>query len=344
MTRSRGRAPGTCPDPRARARTVTGVSTRRRSTVAAPGLLAVAVAAVAGLAACHPAGERETGPETVEVTGEFGVSPTVTFDPPLTVREPSLTVVIDGDGPPLAPGEPLLVDWVAIDGATGDVLADTWTSAPGVHTLTEESLGEELYRAVTASGTNDRVLLLEPAAGDAGVAGSRVVVTDVRPARAQGEPVPVPEGLPEVSLAANGEPIVSIPAAAPPADRVEQLLAKGTGAQVRPDSVLIVQYKVVQWSDNQVRASTWGEGALPQQLDMTTALPGLTEGLLDHTEGSQVLIIAPPEQTTGDDTLVFVVDILAVVRDAEASATPTATPTPAATPADPGVADDGQEG
>ncbi len=273
-----------------------------------------------------------SGPEAVQVTGEFGVSPTITFDPPLTVREPSETVLIDGDAPDLSSGDPLLVDWVALDGSTGEVLGDTWATAPGVFSFTVDSLGEELYSAVNASGTNDRVLLLEPAPGEAGVAGSRVVVVDIRPARAQGDPVEPPGGLPKVSLAENGEPSVTIPDGDPPADRVEQLLIKGSGAQVQPDSVIIVQYSVVQWSDGEVRTTTWGPDSLPQTLDMTTALPGLTEGLLDHAEGSQILIVAPPEETTGDDTLVFVVDILAIVRDAQGDATPTATPTPAGTP------------
>lgn len=300
-------------------RTVIVMSPRRRSVVT------VALAAIVGLAGCHPGQDLVSGPEAIEVTGDFGVRPTVTFDAPLSIKERSVTVVIDGEGPALAPGAPILIDWLAIDGTTGAELETTWQTAPDVFAFTAESLGDELYAAVAASGTNDRVLLIEPVSSASGVPGSRVVVADVRAARAQGTPVPPAAGLPVVTLADDGAPIVTFPGTAPPAERVEQLLIKGAGAQVEADSTLIVQYSVVQWSDGAVRVTTWGAGSLPQTLELETAIPGLSQGLLDHTVGSQVLLVVPPAEATGDDTLVFVIDILAVVHEPGAA---TASPTP----------------
>jgi peptidylprolyl isomerase len=283
--------------------------------------------ALTGLAGCHPAVVEPAGPESVEVSGEFGTVPTVTFPTPLLVEETSITTVIDGDGPEIAPGGPLLVDWIAFDGTTGEVTGETFATAPGVYAFTEDSLGEDLYDAVSASGANDRVLVLEPTAA-AGVPGSRVSVIDVRPARAQGETVPPAPGLPAVTRAEDGAPSVRLPGGAPPAELVQQVLIKGAGEQVLQDSRLLVQYTAVAWSDGAVKATTWGEGKLPETLDLATAIPGLQLGLLDQTVGSQVLLVVPPGQAYGSDTMVFVVDLLAVVHGGGGGPTPTPSPTP----------------
>lgn len=306
-----------------------------RSPRALRGAGVAALATAALLAGCT-AEEPGAGPEAVDVSGDFGVLPIVTFDVPLAVRDAAVSVVIDGSGPPLVDGAPVLVDWIGFDGATGDVIGETFTTAPEIFAFTPESLGEDLYAAVSASGTNDRVLYLEPATGENGLPASHVVVVDVRPARAQGAPVTPEPGLPGVTLAEDGAPTVTIPGSAPPPDRVEQILIKGSGLQVEPGAELVVQFTVVRWSDGSVESTTWGPGELPQRLDLSTAIPGLATGLLDQTVGSQVLLLVPPAEALGTDTLVFVVDILAVVvgssTDPSASPVPTASVTASPTP------------
>ena len=130
-------------------------------------------------------------------------------------------------------------------------------------------------------------------------------------------------------LAGDGSPTITIPGAPPPPDRVEQVLIKGEGAQVSADAVLIVQFTRVRWSDGAVEATTWG--GLPERLDLATSMPGLSLGLLDQMMGSQVLLVVPPAEAAGTDTLVFVVDVLAIASertgDPEASPVPTASVT-----------------
>ena len=300
---------------------------RRRHLLPLPAGLALAGA----LVACTAVGSG-TGPEDVDVAGGFGARPTVTFDVPFAVTESSVTVVIDGEGPDLVDGAAVLLDWLAIDGSTGEVIAETYPSAPEVFAFTPESLGDALYSAVRGSGTNDRVLYLEPATGESGLPAANVVVVDIRPARAQGERFSPPSGLPGVQLAANGAPTITIPGGDPPPDRVEQVLIKGDGQQVAAGSELIVQFTRVRWSDGAVEATTWGEGSLPERLDLSESMLGLSLGLLDQTVGSQVLLVVPPAEATGADTRVFVVDILAVASEANgeegASPVPTASVSP----------------
>ena len=305
---------------------------RRARSSSGEGAGALAIAGLLAVAGCT-AEVPDGGPEAVEVTGEFGQRPTVTFDVPLAVRESSVTTVIDGQGAELDDGDPVLVDWIALDGSTGEVIAESYTEAPEVFAFTRESIGEDLYAAVSVSGVNDRVLYLEPATGRSGLPASNVVVVDVRPARAQGEPVEPQGGLPTVQLGEDGAPTVTFAGDAPPAGRVEQVLIKGSGAQVGAESELIVQYHVVRWSDGGVEATTWGEDRLPERLDVSSTFPGLSAGLLDQTAGSQVMLIVPPAEALGTDTLVFVVDILVVVESgAEPSPTEPATPEPGTTP------------
>lgn len=288
------------------------------------------MAAVVALAGCdHPASRTVAGPEAVEVAGELGAVPTVTFEVPLVVEEKSVTTVIDGGGVPIPEGAPVLVDWVAYDGSTGDVLSETYTTAPQVLSHTEDSMGEDLYGVLDDAGFGDRLLVLEPTAGEAGVPGSAVTVLDARAARASGVPVPPREGLPIVTLAEDGAPSVTIPATPPPAGLQQQVLIKGAGEQVEADSELLIQYTAVNWADGSVRATTWGAGLLPELREMSGAITGLQEGLLDQTVGSQVLLVVPPDEAYGDHTVVLVVDILAVVHEPQARPTPS--PTPSAT-------------
>lgn len=55
------------------------------------------------------------------------------------------------------------------------------------------------------------------------------------------------------------------------------------------------------------------EGKGPQVIDLAGAMTGLREQLSDQRVGSRVVIVLPPELAQGDDTLVVVVDILAVI-------------------------------
>lgn len=286
-----------------------------------PAIAAVGVVALGACVACHPAVIHPVGPESVEVSGDFGSVPTVTFPTPMVVEEASITTLVDGEGPDLVDGAPLLVDWIAFDGRTGEVIADTFATLPGVFVFTEDSLGSVLYHAVDGSGVNDRVLSLEPTTSD-GVESAQVTVVDVRPARAQGEPVTPVVGLPFVALDADGAPLVALPGTEAPADLVQQVLIKGDGEQVAEGDTLLVQYSAVGWADGAVQASTWGEGQLPQTVELASAIPGLQQGLLEQTVGSQVLLVVPPELAYGGDTLVFVVDILDVVHDPDATPTP----------------------
>ena len=79
------------------------------------------------------------------------------------------------------------------------------------------------------------------------------------------------------------------------------------------------------WESGEPYDSTWAAGKVPRTLKLDETIPGLRDGLLDQTVGSQVLLVIPPAQARGTDTLVLVVDILAVSGGQDASVVPAPT-------------------
>ena len=137
---------------------------------------------------------------------------------------------------------------------------------------------------------------------------------------ADGEPQPPVDGMPEVTLDDDGVPTVEIPDAPPPADLEVAVLQQGRGAVVRDGDTVTVQYVGVNWSTGEEFDSSWSRGAV-SSFSLQQVVAGFAQGLQGQKVGSQVIIVVPPElgygeagngsTIGGDDTIVFVVDILA---------------------------------
>jgi peptidylprolyl isomerase len=282
-------------------------------------LLAVVVAGA--LVGCSPTGDA---PMDVEVSGEPGTAPELTFPTPLDVGVQRVEVLVEGTGPKLVEGQPVLLDFFAESATDGSVIAQTYDSEPRAYILSQDSLGPDLHAALRDERVGARILQIAPGRGDTPAA---VAVYDVLSTRAVGDPVEPREGMPTVTLSSNGEPTVTIPDADPPSDLVVQPLIRGLGPQVSAGSVVTVQYVGVTWSDGEVFDSTWADGKLPANLPIGVgSVPeGWDEGIVEQTVGSQVLLVLPPDSGVGGDDalagqpLVFVVDILAATAGPEGS-------------------------
>lgn len=272
---------------------------------------ALAAALTLTAAGCTPSPQEQP---QVEVTGTTGQEPTLEYDVPLTVTEASSAVVWEGAGPELEDGGPVLLDYRLQRADDGSLVEETYSSVPKPFTLTPEVLSEDLYDALSGRTVGTRLLLLVPATSDTSSFAS-VMVVDVLPTRAWGEPVEPRAGLPTVTRQDDGEPVIATPEGEPPGSLVVQALLRGDGEQVVEGSTVTVQYAGVRWSDGSAYDSSWEQGG-PQSFDLGTGvLPGLAQGLLEQTVGSQVLLVIPPESGGAvggeEDTLVLVVDILA---------------------------------
>jgi peptidylprolyl isomerase len=146
--------------------------------------------------------------------------------------------------------------------------------------------------------------------------------------------------LPKVTGVAD--PRITIPAGDPPSELLTALLVRGKGEKVPDKAWVSVQYTAVVWRTGKVFDSTWQRKGGPVPLASRLAvrgtplngkpgggvIEGLLKGLVGQTVGSRVLLVVPPGQgygaaglpdkgVRGDDTVVFVIDILGSYRSGE---------------------------
>jgi peptidylprolyl isomerase len=274
-------------------------------------LVAVLATALVLLGGCTAAPQEAA---QVDVVGAEGEEPALEYAPPLRITEAASEVVWEGAGPELEDGGPVLLDYRLQRADDGSLVEETYSSLPKAFTLTPEVISDDLYDALSGRTVGTRLLLVVPATSDTSSFAS-VMVVDVRPTRAWGEPVEPRDGLPVVTRGDDGEPVITPPEGEPPASLVVQPLLRGDGAPVVEGSTVTVQYTGVRWTDGSAYDSSWAQGG-PQTFDLgADVLPGLAEGLLDQTVGSQVLLVIPPDSGGAvggeQDTLVLVVDLLA---------------------------------
>lgn len=285
-----------------------------------------------------PVGCAPSGPisEAVTVSGDFDSEPDVQFNAPLTVPAVQRTVVTEGDGAELQDGALAQIHFTVYNGETGDDLDSTGYDDGQLFqaTVDEASLLPGLVKTLRCSTVGSRVVGVIPPADAFGDTGNEqlgvepgqsivfvVDVVDVLPTQVEGDAQPLPEGFPEVVWAEDGQPTVKIPDADPPAGLKIATVITGDGPVVGDGDSVTVQYQGVNWTGGEVFDQSWGRG--PTSFATNEVIPGFGDAMVGQTVGSRVVVIIPPDQGYGpqggnagagiaeDDTLVFVIDILA---------------------------------
>ena len=120
------------------------------------------------------------------------------------------------------------------------------------------------------------------------------------------------------------KPTVEIPAGDPPADLVIEDLEEGSGDAAAAGNLVSVHYVGVAWSDGKQFDSSWDrDDAFNFGLGQGEVIPGWDQGVAGMKIGGRRRITIPPHLGYGDrgaggvikggETLVFVVDLLAVM-------------------------------
>lgn len=264
-------------------------------------------------AAVAPSGEAS---ESITVDGEFGEQSTATFTSPLEVTELQSTVVVEGEGDPVASGELVTYALTAFNAETGEQLGSFGYDDNPV--LPQQiSPDNPLGQLLGCASPGTRVVATFPATESAGAEVYIVDLLDVVPGAAWGDPEAPVDGMPTVELAENGAPTITIPEGDAPTDVEIAELKTGDGAVVESGDTVLVHYTGVKWSDGTVFDSSWDRG-VPTSFQTTGVVAGFQQALEGQTVGSQVLVVIPPEFGYGaqdghelqKETLVFVVDIL----------------------------------
>lgn len=271
--------------------------------------------------------------DSVDVTGGFGESPTVTFPTPLETTTTERKILIEGDGAPALPGGSVTLDFAIYNGETGEALGQTSFDGSDAQTTTldSEALIPGLVATIQCAPAGSQVVsviapddMKDPEGntiGDLSDTATLVVVADIISTsldRAQGEKQPPVSGMPQVTLDSNGVPGITVPNTDAPTSLEVAVLIKGSGEVVKPGSTVTVHYTGVLWSNGEVFDSSWSTGN-PATFSLSGVVPGFAQAIEGQTVGSQVLAVIPPDLAYGDQdmgmipagsTLVFVIDIL----------------------------------
>lgn len=119
------------------------------------------------------------------------------------------------------------------------------------------------------------------------------------------------------------KPEVTIPDGPPPKKLVIEDLVVGGGAEATNGRYVLVHYVGVAWSRKKQFDASWDSGQpLPFQLGTGGVIPGWDQGVLGMKVGGRRKLTIPPDLAYGaggyppdiasNETLVFVIDLLAV--------------------------------
>jgi peptidylprolyl isomerase len=282
--------------------------------------------------------ERSEDGEGTEVpTLTYAGEPFPEGDLPFGVAETTVEQVAEGDGEEVAEGQQVTVRYLAVNGTTGEELLSTFPSDDSVvMDLSNPQLLPAFLESLPGQKPGAELIMAMPPGegfGETGNANLGIGPTDtvifyvevveaVDPlSEAEGTEVDPVEGLPTVEADGSSPASITIPEGEePPSELVVQPLIEGERDEVEAGQSVTVHYTGVKWSDGEQFDSSLEAGQpFSTVIGAGQVIPGWDEGLVGQPVGSRVLLVVPPDMAYGnnpeselaEETLVFVVDILA---------------------------------
>ncbi|WP_232212460.1 hypothetical protein [Actinomyces sp. oral taxon 849] len=250
-----------------------------------------------------------------------GSAPSIALANEASLSAPSsvLTDVVEtGHGRVVSEGSPVILQVSQFSGLDG---RNTTGNADGYklwRNMLSPAAGDYINAAVSGQREGTRVVLRAPAE-DSSTA--EITIVDILPTTATGETKEPAPGTPAVTEGEDGSITVSSAGLPVPTRAATAILIKGTGPQIGSQDKVIVRRTMVSWATGQALGeSTFGYQNLPKRIDMSDALVGVSQNLVDITVGSRVVLSLPAEQAKGTEPVVVVIDVLAIDNDSESSA------------------------
>jgi FKBP-type peptidyl-prolyl cis-trans isomerase len=260
------------------------------------------------------------GVSAVDVSGEFGSTPTVTFDAGLEVSTTERAVVIEGDE--VEPGQLVSAAYGLYNGTTGDQIETYgWgTTDPATPFRADtEMLFEGFAKTLGCLGPGSRAVGVIPGSEAFGEQGEQVgigaddvlvFVVDVLTDNVWST------DLPEIGGTAEA-PTVTLPAGAPKTQLEIAVLEEGEGEVVGPADTVVVHYLGTAWETGEVFDSSFDRGE-PAEFQVSGVVTGFREALVGQTVGSTIVVTMPPALGYGGSeghalqtsTLVFYIQIV----------------------------------
>jgi peptidylprolyl isomerase len=270
-----------------------------------------------------------------KISGGFGITPKIVFPNAAAPKSFVANVLGRGTGPVVTKGDLLVANYV------GQIWrGKVFDSSFSRHELAAFPIGVGQVipgwdKGLVGLHAGTRILLVLPPADGYGKAGQSqagitgtdtlVFVIDVVASFSKavaGDPHALPQkvasGLPVVTGALGVPPKISVPKGlAQPKTPVVVLLDKGHGARATA-GMIVLQYVVVQWTNNKVVESTWATGTPDGEIIGSTATGNsLLDGLVGMPIGSRVLLEVPASTSSSGTTpaAAIAIDIVSEVPD-----------------------------
>ena len=303
-------------------------------------IVSAAVIPIVFLAGCGSA-KTEAAPNPLDVVtvGGTAKAPTLAFTPkPLTVKTTTTKVVTAGKGAKLTKANAITFNYVLVNGKDGKQVESSFGKQVAGMDLSSASLLPGLSKGLAGQNIGSRLLVAIPPQDAFGAQGNAqagfgptdtvvflidLVSASTPLASAKGVAVPPKAGLPTVTVDGSKPATVVVPKTAPPTKLVIQPLIKGAGAKVQAGQSIKVNYTGVLWKNGKKFDASGDHGSsFDTQIGAGKVITGWDKGLVGQTVGSRILLVVPPAEGYGakgsppligpKDTLVFVVDILAI--------------------------------
>jgi peptidylprolyl isomerase len=299
---------------------------------------------VSNLANCDPVFPSGDNSNAVKVSGTVGKEPKVDFPTPLVAKSGELTVAEHGDGAKIFPGQVVTYMATMYDPTTGEATRSTGYEADKALTsVIGGSVGEGadvIGTALACTSVGDRVVVTTDLKSLLGTTydpetvpngdDTLVLVFDVLASylgKANGWDQLPQAGFPSVVLSPNGRPGITVPGEDAPKELKLATLKAGTGATVKDDSKVVLQYTGVVWETGKVFDSSWAsDSGAPAVFTPDQVVPGFAKAIVGAKVGSQVIVVIPPGDKWGypdgsvpeaigeGNTMIFVIDILGIAK------------------------------
>lgn len=273
----------------------------------------------------------------ISITGEIGSAPKIAVDGKTAVETSQREVVIKGDGDKTAAGDTVVATLGLYNATTGKAYFEPAFDGTATDSILVDptQILPAIVAAVGCQTVGSRVAVLSAATDLFGEAGNSdygigaddtvLVVADIKDVETQPADRELSgdfDKMPTVTFNADGVSTVTLPTTNPPEELTIEDLVKGDGEKVEDGDSVTVNYQGINWRTGQVFDENFTGTA---SFATNQVIPGFTEALVGHTVGSRVLAVIPADKgygdngnsqagILGDDTLVFVVEILNTTR------------------------------
>lgn len=277
-------------------------------------------------------------PDGLKVAGVVGRQPTVTIPSSAPSGRLEVKTLRQGKGPEVTDGDLVMADYVGYRWNGGDhkLIASSYDAGrPAMFPYGRLVTG--LNKALEGQRPGGRVLAVIPpnqgygangyapwqiGAGDSMVFVLDVIATYHNGASAQGRPQPQNDPrLPQVTAGAT--PTMKIPSTPPPSNLRISTIIEGSGPPVQANQLVVFHDLGQIWRTGKVFESSRARGR-PDSVVAGAGqmISGWDRAVVGRRVGSRVLVVIPPKDgygakghaasgIRGNDTLAFVIDILA---------------------------------